>query len=604
MFVCATWQTTTRFILKALGHLNKYLFQYKYLIALGIVFTIASNILSIMPARLIKAAFALIQEGVAHYQTLTDKNLKATAYNELMYNLLTYSGLTFTIAVLRGGVVFLTRQTILIIGKRIEYALKNEIYAHYQTLPLSFYKRNRTGDLMARISEDVNHVGMYLGPAIMYGISTAVTFLMLIPYMLTINARLTLYAVFPILCIAIGNYYIGTFIQERAAAIQHSLSKITFFVQESFTGIKVIQAFNQATTFTQNFAEACAAYKAQARYLTAIHAIFFPVTKSIISLGTILVVFMGGKAIIRGDNTFGNIAEFIFYLNLLGWPTFATSWLSSIVQRAAASQKRINAFLQEKNPILSRKGLKRAIQGHIAFKNVSFAYPNANTDTLHAINFEIPAGQSVAIIGATGVGKSAIAHLINRLYDANTGEIMIDGIPIQDYAIPCLRQQLGYVPQDVFLFADTIRNNIAWGKPDATDAEIIESARQTEIYAHIQKLPQQLATVSGERGTTLSGGQKQRIAIARALIRTPKILILDDCFSAIDTQTSSNILRNITHAIQKRTMILITHSVSSARMADHIITLEAGKIAEQGTHSDLLSYQGPYYALYRQQHMI
>ncbi len=585
----------------ALRHLNKYLGQYKYLLILGAIFTIVANALAIIPARLIKHTFELVQESITDYQLGADTSLQATTYDKLARGLLIYSGLMLLAATLRGSFFFLARRTIMVIGKRIEYALKNEIYAHYQTLALGFYRKNSTGDLMARISEDVNQVGMYLGSAIVYGLNTAAIFMMLIPYMLMINARLTLYAVLPILLIMAGIYYISTFMQERSEAIQHKLAELTTFVQESFSGIRVLQAFAREAVFTKVFTQECNAYKTRSLYLTIIDAISFPATKSIIALGTLLVVLIGGQEIMKGRSSPGNIAEFIMYLNLLGWPTFAVSWINNIVQKAAASQKRINEFLQEKNPIVSKRSLSKVIQGHIAFKNVSFTYPNSANKALQAVTFEIAAGKAVAILGTTGAGKSTIAHLISRLYDADTGEITIDGIPIQDYAVPCLRQQLGYVPQDVLLFSDTIKNNIAWGKPSATDAQIIQAAQLAAMYESIQKFPKQMETMLGERGVTLSGGQKQRIATARAFIRTPKILVLDDCLSAVDTQTEREILHNIETKMYGSTMLLISHRVSSAQLADQILVLEAGELVEQGTHEDLLAHRGLYYALHRQQ---
>jgi len=588
-------------IVNALRYLNKYLAQYRYLIFVGALFTIAANVLSIVPARLIKDAFELVQACIKDYQTLADSSLQAMAYDKLVKKLLTYSGLILLAAVLRGTFLFLARWSIMVVGKRIEYALKNEIYAHYQTLPLRFYRSHSTGDLMARISEDVQQVGMYLGPAITYGLNTVVIFLMLIPYMLIVNARLTLYAVLPILILAIGTYYISTPMKKQSEAIQRQLSELTTFVQESFSGIRVLQAFSREAGFVKAFARQCNAYKTQFLRLTSINATFFPGTRSIIGLGTVLVIFIGGQEVIQGRSTPGNIAEFVMYLNLLGWPAFSVVWINNIVQKAAASQARINALLQERNPIVSKKARRNPVHGHISFENVTFAYPNSGVKALKSMTFEITAGRTVAIIGTTGAGKSTIAHLMGRLYDADAGKITIDGVPIQDYDVPFLRQQLGYVPQDVFLFSDTLRNNIAWGKPEATSAQIIQAAQRAAIYESIQQFPKQMETKLGERGVTLSGGQKQRVAIARAFIRMPKILILDDCLSAIDTQTASYILHNIKHAMQGSTVVLISHNVSSVQWADQILVLEAGELTEQGTHEDLLARKGAYYALYGQQ---
>ena len=559
------------------------------------------HIASIVPARLIKQAFDLVQASVTTYRSSTNAQAQHATYAQMMQGLWLYGGLLLLMASLRAFFSFLARQSIMLMGKRIEYALKNEIYAHYQTLPLSFYRRNSTGDLMARISEDVNRVGMYLGPAITFSINALTVFLLLIPYMLVTNARLTLYAALPILLLAVATYYISTFMKQRAEAIQEQLSTLTTWVQESFSGIKVLQAFARESAFTHRFTAECETYKKRALDLTTINAIFFPMVKGIIGLGIVAVVFIGGQEVIQGRSTPGNIAEFVMYLYLLGWPTLSVSWVNSMVQSAAASQQRINDFLQEENPIVSTKKLQQPIQGQITFKNVSFTYPDSGVQALNAVSFDIAAGQSVAVIGPTGAGKSTLAHLIGRLYDADAGEITLDGVPIQHYDIPFLRQQLGYVPQDVMLFSDTIRNNIAWGRPGATAAQITQAAQRAEVDKDIQKFPQQMETMIGERGATLSGGQKQRIAIARAFIRDPQILLLDDCLSAVDTQTEHKLLRNMKKALQGKTALIISHRVAAAQLADIILVLEAGKLVEQGTHESLLVHRGIYYALYNQQ---
>ncbi|MEL6606706.1 MAG: ABC transporter ATP-binding protein, partial [Bacteroidota bacterium] len=584
--------------MKALRHLNKYLARYKYLLIWGTILTVLMHIASIVPARLIKQAFDLVQDSVTTYRSSTNAQAQQATYTQMMQGLWLYGGLLLFMASLRALFSFLARQSIMLMGKRIEYALKNEIYAHYQTLPLSFYRRNSTGDLMARISEDVNRVGMYLGPAITFGINAFTVFLLLIPYMLVINARLTLYAALPILLLAVATYYISTFMKQRAEVIQEQLSQLTTWVQESFSGIKVLQAFARENAFTHRFTAECETYKTRALSLTTINAIFFPMVKGIIGLGIVAVVFIGGQEAIQGRSTPGNIAEFVMYLYLLGWPTLSVSWVNSMIQSAAASQQRINDFLREENPIISTKNLQQPIQGHITFRNVSFTYPDSGVQALNAVSFDIAAGQSVAIIGPTGAGKSTLAHLIGRLYDVDAGEITIDGVPIQDYDTPFLRQQLGYVPQDVILFSDTIRNNIAWGKPEATAAQITQAAQRAEVDKDIQKFPQQMETMIGERGATLSGGQKQRIAIARAFIRDPQILLLDDCLSAVDTQTEHRLLHNMKEALQDKTALIISHRVAAAQLADMILVLEAGKLVEQGTHDNLLAHRGIYYALF------
>lgn len=560
-----------------------------------------ANVLAIIPSRFIKHAFDLVQEHIAARQLLADTGLQTTTYDKSVKDLIVYSGLILLSAILKGLCLFLARQTIMVVGKRIEYALRNEIYNHYQTLPLSFYRRNSTGDLIARISEDVTQVGMYLGPAIAYSLNTAIIGLILIPTMLIINTQMTLYAMLPILLLAGSTYYISSFMQERSEAIQNKLSGLTTFVQESFVGIRVLQTFARGAAFTKVFAQECNTYKTRSLRLTKINAIFFPAAKSIVGLGTVLVVFIGGQAVIKGISTPGDIAEFVMYLHLLGWPVFSVSWINAIVQKAAVSQTRINEFLQETNPIVSDKSLQNPIKGQIAFKNVSFTYPHSAIKALQSVTFEVAVGQMVAILGTTGAGKSTIAHLLSRLYDASAGQITIDGVPIQDYAVPYLRKQLGYVPQDAFLFSGTFKDNIAWGQPEATDAQIIQAAQLVEMYESIQKCPKQMQTMLGERGVMLSGGQKQRIAIARALLGAPQILVLDDCLSAVDTQTEKKVLRNVAQAMQRSTVLLISHRVSSTQLADQIIVMEAGEIVEQGTHEDLVARKGFYYALYKQQ---
>lgn len=587
--------------MEALRHLNKYLIRYRRQLALGAVFMIVANILSIAPASLIRHAFSLIQENATGYQSTTDAYLRVVYYKKLRAGLLIYSGLILLTAILRGIFSCLSRWTMMVVSKHIEYTLRNEIYAHYQTLPLSFYQKHSTGDLMSRISEDVNQVGMYLGPAIMYGLNTAIIFLVLFPHMLMTNAYMTLYTMPPIILLAVATYYISTPLQKRSKAVQRQLAELVRLVQESSSGIKVLQTFNREAGFIRAFTKGCDSYKAKSLHLTMLNTVFFPAAKAIVGLGTALVVFMGGRAVIQGSKTPGDIAEFIMYMNLLAWPVFSISWINSMVQKAAASQERILAFLRAENPIVSEKNIKSPIRGLIAFKDVSFTYEGSKTRALRSVNFTITAGKTTAIIGTTGAGKSTVLRLISRLYNVETGEITIDGVPIQDYDVSYLRQQLGYVPQDVFLFSDTLTNNIAWGKPRATTPQVMQAAQWAEIHTYLEQLPKQAETRLGEKGIMLSGGQKQRATIARALIRRPKILILDDGLSAVDTQTERKILCNIAEAMRGSTVLLVSHRVTSVQFADHILVLEAGALVEQGSHEALLARKGAYYTLYEQQ---
>jgi ATP-binding cassette, subfamily B, multidrug efflux pump len=586
-----------------LRYLNKYLYKYKYRFILGILFIIGTHILSIIPARLVKHMFDFVKDSIKTYELLHETNTQASVYKALFEGLFFYSVLMLLAYFIKAVCSFLLRQAILITANNIEYELKNEIYHHYQTLPLSFYRHSSTGDLIARISEDVNRVKMYLGPAMVFGFNSLTLFLLLFPYMLSINVKLTLCSVGSLPFLAIATYYGSTFLHQRSEKLQTKLASLTTFVQESFSGIRVLQAFSRENDFTKDFSQACEDYKKQALSLTAINSIFGPLAIGATGLGIIMTVFVGGKEVLKGNITTGNIAEFIMYMHLVTWPVLSISIVTSFIQRAAASQKRINEFLQVQNPIVSTKNLVRPIQGSLVFKEVSFTYPDSGIQALNTISLSVPAGESIAIIGTTGSGKSTIANLLTRLYDADQGLITIDGIPIQEYAIPSLREQIGYVPQETFLFPDTLKNNIAFGKTEATDAQIIDAAKHADLYTSIQRFPQKMETMLGERGVTLSGGQKQRIAIARALLREPRILILDDSLSAVDPQTEYSILKTLEKVMQGRTTILISHRVSAARLAKQILVLDAAKVIEQGTHEKLLDAKGLYYSLYKKQKM-
>lgn len=587
-----------------LGHLNKYLIKYKYHYILGAIFAVGAHIFSIIPARLVKDIFDFVKDSISIYQPFQGSVLAGFMHGKLMQGLFMYVGLLPLLTLIKALCAFWLRQTILVAANNIEYELKNELYNHYQTLPLSFYRRNSTGDLMARLAEDVDRVKMYLGPAMMFGLNSLTLFLLLIPYMLTIDVKLTPCSMLPVPLLAVGTYYVSSLLHQRSEKIQTKLAALTNFVQETFSGIRVLQAFAREPAFTKDFTQACEEYKTRTLRLTAINALFFPLATGVTGLGIILTVFVGGKEVMKGTITPGNIAEFIMYMHLVTWPIVSISFATNFVQRAAASQKRINEFLQEQNPIISKKQLVRSIEGSINFQDVSFAYPDSGVQALQSLSFEVPAGGSLAIIGTTGSGKSTVANLLTRLYDADAGLITIDGIPIQDYAIPTLRQQIGYVPQDVFLFPDTIQNNIAFGKEEATEAQIIQAAQYADLYTSIQRFPKKMDTMVGERGGMLSGGQKQRIAMARALVREPRILVLDDSLSAVDTKTERNILATLKKVMQGRTTLIITHRISTARLANQILVLDTAGVAEQGPHESLLAAKGLYYTLYKHQKVL
>ena len=587
--------------MKELSHLNKYLFKYKFHLGLGIVFIIISNAFQIIPASLVRLAIDYVTENIPYYQSFSGLESQQAIYNDIVFNIFMFAGLILLMALLRGVFLFMVRQTIIVMSRLIEFDLKNEIYAHYQSLPLSFYRRNNTGDLMNRISEDVSKVRMYLGPSIMYGLNLLILFIILIPYMFSVNVQLTLYALIPLPLLSISIYYVNNIINKRSEAIQISQSGLSTYVQEAFSGIRVLKAFVREKDSIDKFEEASNEYKLKSLRLTTVQALFFPLITSLIGLSTILTVYSGGKQVIEGVLTYGNIAEFIIYVNLLTWPVTSLGWISSIVQRAAASQKRINEFLYTKNDIISTESIQTKLRGKVTFKNVGFTYPDSGIDALKNVSFEISSGESLAIIGTTGSGKSTIATLISRMYDSTSGGVFIDDKKIESYNVSTLRSQIGYVPQDVFLFSDTIINNIAFGTDGLDEEKMIQAAKDADLYENIQDFPDGFNTRVGERGITLSGGQKQRVSIARAIARDPKILILDDSLSAVDTKTENAILNSLKKVMVGRTSIIISHRVSSAKLADKIIVLDNGEIIESGTNETLLSQKGIYRALYDKQ---
>jgi ATP-binding cassette, subfamily B, multidrug efflux pump len=435
----------------------------------------------------------------------------------------------------------------------------------------------------------------------MYGINLVSLFLMVVPYMFSVNPRLTLYTLLPLPILSVSIYYVNSIIERKSDEIQKSLSGITTFVQEAFSGIRVIKSFVREEDSHQNFTVASNHYKDKSLELNFVNALFFPLILFLIGMSTIITVYIGGKEVINGSITAGNIAEFLIYVNMLTWPVTALGWTTSLVQRAAASQERINEFLQTKTDIVSRAHIDKEIMGDVVFENVNFIYPDTKIHALKDLSFRIKHGEALAVIGNTGSGKSTIANLLCRLYDATNGTITIDGTDIRDYDIPALRSQIGYVPQDVFLFSDTIRNNIGFGMDELSESQMVQAAKDADVYENIMRFPEKFETKLGERGITLSGGQKQRVSIARALVKEPRILILDDSLSAVDTKTENAILNNLQRIMENRTTIIISHRVSSAKLADHILVLDDGEVVQHGTHADLLAQEGLYKTLYEKQ---
>lgn len=587
--------------MKELKYLNKYLLKYKAHLFWGVVFVIISTIFQIIPAELVRYSIDLVSDNILIYRSFGELQLQHSFFNVFALSILLYAGLILVMALLRGFFLYLVRQTLIVMSRHIEYDLKNEIFDHYQSLPLSFYRRNNTGDLMNRISEDVGRVRMYLGPVIMYGLQLITLFVILIPYMFNKNATLTWYALIPLPFLSVGIYLVNNVVEKRSEEIQKSQSKLSTFVQEAFSGIRVIKSFNREAESIKNFKEESDNYRKDSLRLTKVQSLFFPLMTGLIGLSVILTFYAGSTEVIRSGLSLGYIAEFIIYVNMLTWPVASLGWTSSLLQRAAVSQRRINEFLKTKNTILSEKELVRDIQGKIEFKNVSFTYPDTGIKALKDVSFVVNPGESLAIIGTTGSGKSTVSNLIARLYDAREGEVLIDDTPIEHYNLNSLRTQIGYVPQDVFLFSDTIHNNIAFGLTDSHTERVVVAAKDADVYDNIMAFPQGFETRVGERGITLSGGQKQRVSIARAIVREPRILILDDALSAVDTKTENNILNSMKRIMENRTSVIISHRVSSAKLANKIIVLMDGQVIEEGTHIGLIRKGGVYKDLYRKQ---
>jgi ATP-binding cassette subfamily B multidrug efflux pump len=587
--------------MKELAYLNKYLLKYKWRLIWGAVFVIISTAFKILPTVYVRKSIDLVVRNVREYQLLDKTVVQKDFLNDFSQDILFYAMLMLLMALLSGVFLYFVRQTLIVMSRLIEYDLKNEIFHHYQSLPISFYRRNSTGDLMNRISEDVGRVRMYLGPSIMYGLQLITLFGMLVPTMFYISPKLTFYSLLPLPFLSIAVFYVNNIIEHRSDEIQKSQSRLSTFVQEAFSGIRVLKSFTRESESLLGFTNESNQYKHQSIKLTKVEALFFPLIMALIGVSTVLTVYVCSVEVLNGTLTLGNMAEFIIYVNLLTWPVTFLGWTSSQVKRAEASQKRINEFLKEKTNIVSEKNLKREIEGKVEFKNVGFTYPDTGIVALKNISFTIEPGESLGIIGTTGSGKSTISNLVSRLYDATSGEVMIDGIPIKEYQLLFLRKQMGTVPQDVFLFSDTISNNIGFGLDEMNEDLVIQAAKDADVYDNIQAFPQGFGTRIGERGITLSGGQKQRVSIARAVARKPKILILDDALSAVDTKTENNILQSLKKIMQGRTTIIISHRVSSAKLANKIIVLDDGAIVEHGTHESLLAQDGVYKELFEKQ---
>lgn len=587
--------------MKDLAYLNKFFYKYRWRLIPGIIFVIVSNIFGVLPAKVIRIAFDLVTENISTYRLFNGFERQELVYQIFGYSLILFGAFVLVLALLRGIFLFFMRQTIILMSRHIEYDLKNEIYHHYQKLSMSFFRRNNTGDLMNRVTEDVSRVRMYVGPAIMYTINTIVLFLLVIIAMVSVNLKLAILSLLPLPILAFTIYYVHNIINHRSEKIQERLSSLSAFVQETFSGIRVIKAYVREKDINEKFAIESNAYKKESLALVQVQATFYPTMLLLVGLSTIVTVYVGGIEVMKGTITAGNIAEFIIYVNQLTFPVTSLGWVTSLIQRAAASQKRINEFLHTKPEITSFNKDKFVLNGHIEFKNVSFTYPDTGINALKNVSFEVKPGEFLAVIGRTGAGKSTIANLLMRMYDPDSGTILIDGKPLKDINLNDYRSQTGFVPQEVFLFSDTIANNIAFGQSATENSKVELAAKNAAVYDNIIEFDHGFDTMIGERGITLSGGQKQRVSIARALIKSPRLLIFDDCLSAIDTKTEEEILNNLGNSMTGKTSIIIAHRVSTIKNADNILVLENGEIKEQGNHDTLIEANGIYKDLHEKQ---
>ncbi len=578
--------------MKALKYLNKYFVKYKWRLLIGLFITVLSKLLALKVPQIVGDSLNIVE----NYESGKITDLKAVE-QELLLNVLLLIG----VSVLAGFFTFLMRQTIIVTSRLIEFDLKNEIYQQYQRLSLNFYKKNRTGDLMNRISEDVSKVRMYVGPAIMYSMNMIVLLVVGFTQMIRIDVKLTMYTLLPFPLLSIAIFSLSKIIHKRSSVVQEYLSKLTTFNQEFFSGISVVKSYGIEKSIIKDFDKISETSKEKNIHLQQANALFFPLMVFLIGISNIIVIYIGGQQYINNEIQIGTIIEFMLYVNILTWPVAVVGWVTSMIQQAEASQLRINEFLQHQPEIQNHSITPITLQGKVDFKNVTFTYDDTNITALKKVTFSAEAGETVAILGKTGAGKSTIIELIARLYDAKEGSILMDGNPIGTINLNDLRNQIGFVPQDPFLFSESISSNIKFGKEDATEEEIRQAAKDAVVHENIIDFPKGYETVLGERGVTLSGGQKQRVSIARAIIKNPKILIFDDCLSAVDTETEERILSNLKKFSKNKTTFIISHRVSSAKNADKIIVLEGGEIIQQGSHNQLINTSGYYKELHDQQ---
>ena len=574
--------------MKHLFYLNKFFWKYRTLLSIGTVFIIIANLFALYPAEFVRKAFDAV---ILSMNTGNSSNTSEI--------LIKYGSLIVLFAILKGIFMYCMRQTIIVISRKIEYDLKNEIYQQYQALSISFYKKNKTGDLMNRISEDVSRVRMYLGPALMYAINIFILFLLVISKMLSISTTLTFFVLLPLPILAVSVYFVSSTMNKRSEKVQAQLSGITNVAQETFSGIKIIKSFSNEENALEVFMTSCKRYTKRQLELVKIEALFFPLIISMIGVSSVLTIYIGGLESYKGNISTGNIAEFIIYVNMLAWPVASIGWITSLVQRAAASQERINDFLLLTSDIENKTTEHTSIEGDIVFNEVNLSYTDTNIQALKNLSFRLKEGNTLGIFGKTGSGKSTIANLVCRLYDTSTGSISFGNTNIKNLNLNSLRTAIGYIPQDGYLFSGTIRENIAFSSDTIDNQKIIEAAKKADILDEINNFKEGLDTIIGERGVQLSGGQRQRLAIARTFYKNPSLYIFDDCLSAIDATKEQRILKQLKVESKAKSSIIISHRISTLKDADKIIVLDNGEITESGSHSELLSQKGFYFEMHQ-----
>jgi len=582
---------------RELAALNHYLWRYKYQLLLGLVFVVLSNYFAISQPKIVRVTLDRVAEIVESNQGAE------AAFQENGMEFLKYGGVFLLLALVSGTFMFLMRQMIIVVSRKIEKHLKDDVYEHLQKLSLSFYRKTNTGDIMARVTEDVSAVRMYLGPGIMYTINFVSNIILVLIVMFSVNVELTLYVLIPMPVLAVSIYFVNQIIHKRSTLLQEQMSRISTYVQEMYSGIRVIKAFAAELKLGKTFEKESEVYKKRALSLVQVNALFIPLIILLIGLCNLITIYIGGKLYINGSASAGNIAEFFMYVSRLTWPVAAIGWVTAIIQRAAASQKRINQFMKIQPEVVSGNKSPGKLGGNIEFNNVSFTYPETGIEAIKNFSLKVTEGQVIGVIGKTGSGKSTLANLLLRQYDVDSGEISIDGNSIKDIELGDYRAQVGFVPQDNFLFSDSIYNNVLWGGEDGSDdkEEVDTVTKIADLYDDIETFSEGFDTVLGERGITLSGGQKQRLSIARAIYGNPKVLVFDDSFSAVDTHTEAAILEGLGNYIQNRTTMLISHRVSTVKNADFIIVMDQGEVIEQGTHDELIGNHKYYYSLYKKQ---